>query len=299
MTERFIKEPIIVKKDGSFIQDEIRTTLYLPHADTHAAPPELLLPGIGQDGRIPPHILENTSGIAVADALPYRQLRPDDLEHTTTSLRTLAWQYSIAAIRAYQRFYQNDAAPDILAESQQAIGASSAESKAPHLFGDMLYIRPIGMGVDQLGDTPGERLKTFGKRAVKAAIQGPHLDFYNAYSGYRILRPFGRGVLNQFRAGLSESIVPTLERRVPERHKKGKRTILMASTDDRLTPAEEIREAQEKINRKFGTNILELIEKSNSWHVSLATKPGLDDLAFALHYLRNPKEKTSDSMVSY
>ncbi|HET6746858.1 MAG TPA: hypothetical protein VFH06_02000 [Candidatus Saccharimonadales bacterium] len=93
MTEKlpFTSTDVIIRKDGFDIPHEIRVPLVIREPNQ---PGVLVLPGIGQDGRIPHRIATLTEGVDVASALPYWEVPAEG-----PSIRALAQPIHLRLLR--------------------------------------------------------------------------------------------------------------------------------------------------------------------------------------------------------
>jgi hypothetical protein len=288
MRERIRREPVdfetadvVVRKDGRLIPKEIVAPLVI---SSPGNPGELVLPGIGQDGKIPEWIASQVDGVDVASALPYWEVPPE-----RDSIRAIAEEYVHAVIKTWREVHgDNDLVPDVLPESQAAIGAGYAEETSPDDFGTMVYIRPLGANVEDMGEMPHERAVELLKRAGGTLLQPDQSVFVDRRNGYlagRLLRRVGRHTITQLGIGLSEDMIPVWAERIPARAEAGKDTAWLLGGKDKMMTAPELLEARKHI----GEAALDLIYLKDASHRSLATPRGAADLRVAVNYARSDR----------
>jgi hypothetical protein len=288
MRERIKLEPVdlettdvVIRKDGKLIPKEIVVPLVISSPGT---PGELVLPGIGQDGKIPEWIASQVDGVDVASALPYWEVPPE-----RDSIRAVAEAYVHATIEAWREAHgDNDLVPDVLPESQAGIGASYAEKTSPDSFGTMVYMRTLGANVDGMGDAPEARAMELLKRAGGTLLQPDQSVFVDRRNGYvagRLLRRVGRHTMTQLGIGLSEDMIPIWAERIPARAEAGKDTAWLVGGKDKMMTDLELLEARKRI----GESALDLIYLENASHRSLGTRRGAADLRVAVNYARGDR----------
>lgn len=299
MSERIRRRnaPDVIVPKSKYIP-EIRTKLFLgareESDENQPVPHSILIPGIAQNGLIPPHIATKAKGVDVADAFPYQEVSADRL-----SMEALSVEYPLAIIRAYQTAYEDETlVPSFIAESQAVVGVTLGEQEYPELINHIALLRGLGVGVEKMGATQKKRLRNFGGRALKTMVQfDQHLasPLWNLYSGYRLNRlawQMGSKAAGQIDVGLTTDIIPILEKRVPARLDEHKHTALFYGTRDKLMHEEEQKEAQRRVG-----DALEIYPQDAS-HRSLATPRGTRDLQEAIDWINSiaPELPTPDSL---
>ncbi len=246
-------------------------------------PGVLALLGVAQDGRIPYWAAKKTKGVDVASALPHWDIPADE-----EAVRSLALRYPEAVLAAWREAHDDGTlVADAIGESQAAIGIMLAEAASPENFRHLGLLRPLGFSVEQMGNTPEERVRTLARRAFQTLTQQDQLvDPHGPYIGSRILRRLGKKTKRQVEIGLSEDLIPLVTARVEERAQAGKTTTIFAGEIDRLIPPEELRDAQEAINKTLGMEAIDLVVLEQASHRSLGTTRGARDLQTAADYIR-------------
>jgi hypothetical protein len=274
----FTTTEVIIHKDGFDIPREIRVPLVIREPNE---PGTLVLPGIGQDGRIPSRIATLTDGVDVASALPYWEVPAEE-----ASIRALAQSYPAAVIEAWREAHDDPLlVANMVAESQAAIGTIYAEADNPQDFEGIVLLRPLGLNVEQMGDTSRGRAKKLLGRAAATLFQGDQSVFqdrWNAYAASRLLHRISRHTLTQLGIGLSEDMIPLLTKRTLARSEEGKLTALLVGGRDKMMQSDELLAARERV----GASVLDLIFIEDASHRSLATRRGAGDLQAAVSYLQ-------------
>ncbi|HET6746857.1 MAG TPA: hypothetical protein VFH06_01995 [Candidatus Saccharimonadales bacterium] len=171
-----------------------------------------------------------------------------------------------------------------MAESQAAIGAIYAEADRPEDINGLVLLRPLGLNVEQIGNSPRNRAKNLLGRAAATLFQSDQSIFHdrwNAYVANRLLKRLSCHTLTQLGIGLSEDMIPLLTKQAEARSEEGKKTALLIGGKDRMMKPDELLAAREKA----GASALDLIMIEEASHRSLATRRGAKDLAFAVDYL--------------
>lgn len=283
MRERFSPKVVDVVVPANRLEgrpNDARGTLIIPEP---GEPGVLALLGVAQDGLIPHWAAEKTEGIDVAGALPHWDIPADE-----PAVRSLALRYPQAVLDTWREVHENeDLVANTVAESQAAIGVMFAESKSPEDFGNIALLRPLGFSVEQMGSTPGARVRTLARRAFQTLAQADQLvDPRGPYIGSRLLRRLNSKTGKQVAIGLSEDIIPLVTKRVDERSQADKKTVIFSGGADRLILPSELEAAQRKVNGSLCRSALELIVIEGASHRSLATDRGARDLQQAADYIR-------------
>jgi len=273
MTERAPAKIIEFKvpKEGRLIPEDVIGHIAVGTLEDDT-PGTLVFAGIGQNEKTAHRITRLVEGVDVAAAPHYWEVPP-----TFASLEALSIGWSIAAAEAWQEAHgSTELIPNVIAESQQSVTAAWGERERPELFGHMSYHHPMAFNAEFLGDTPGKRAATMGRRALVSALQwdqNPLNDPWNVVNGGRILRRMSLLTIRQVGIGLGVDITELVAERANARAVNGKRTIVEAAERDKLAKVIEFKRSRERM----GNTAVEMYFSKGS-HRSMGTRSGAADL---------------------
>ncbi|HET8708770.1 MAG TPA: hypothetical protein VFL85_00660 [Candidatus Saccharimonadales bacterium] len=269
-------------KYSGLLQFEGQSIPYHYWAVAGRSPDTLLLLGAAQTGRIAKWVAATAGpGVVVAEGVPHWHIGTDP-DQLLRLVDTYAQAVLQAAIETFEVRSLN-----LMAESQVTPGAVRLAYASPEQIRNIALILPMGLTVEQLGDTKEARLREFKRRMLQTMRQKYNSPLRRPRYAYLWLTAVWLGVRyhkttnQQFATGVSFDITQALQQVACGQAARGASLHILLGKYDILFPAHEIQTALKKAH--LHTVPVTVVDTG---HTSLATRAGKRTLDIALRLVR-------------
>ncbi len=249
----------IQRHTDTFIHGHKHILFYFWSNTDGTLPDTLLLLGAGQINQIPKWVaMAAGPGVIVAQGLPYWHASTNAEE-----IEAFVREYCDEVLRAAQKTF-GVTKWHLVAESQSTPGAMHAALDSPEHIRNVAFALPMGLTVNNLGDTPEKRFEEFKRRSLRSLKHRHHSPISDVRNLY-IWALFGRLAMSDKKAttrkyalGVSYDATELLRKLAVQQKSAGHDlTLLLGENDQLFKPAE----------------IMAALKKADIPHVAVVTVP--------------------------